>query len=238
MFDVRYYLKKVGFKLSEVSVILKDNYRFPTLSCKLKEGDDGNQIGDNLIFVLSYFISDDFNKQSIEFSFEDWYNWKRGKGEESETCFSVSLFDSVSRNLGFNFFDYFSITESLLTDVFQSRLKGRKAWKKRNWKLPVRWANVYKAFGIEHKKSVNVKATVDNVKIINEIAELDEVMNLCVYKAAKDFSYAPFDVYFDSFKKKRKLQFILNDSQTTTGKVNRDKVFKEFSGFVLALQKG
>ena len=240
------YLKKVGFKLTKTSVALKENYRFPTLSCKLEEGKEvvGSDAGNNFVFSLSYFISDDFSKQSLEFSFEDWYNWKRKEEVEERECRSGSssssgLFETIEKNVGFPFFQYFSITETLLTKVYQSRLKGRKSWKKRNWKLSVRWANVYKAFGCEKKKNVRVNTSPDLVKVIENIIELDKVMQNCIVKAAKDYSYAPFDVYFDCYKKKLKLEKIVyNSSSENETRVKRDTIFKDFSKKVLELQKG
>lgn len=227
MFD---YLKKVGFKLDSFKIVVKPNYRFPTLSCKLNDEEDG------LVFSLNYFISDDFSKQSLDFTFEDWYNWKRRSDIGcSDSTSSVSTFDVIERNVGFRFFQYFSITETLLTNVYQSRLKGRKAWKKRNWYLSIRWANVYKAFGIEHKKSIDKNVTTDLVKVVDEIVELDKLMNLCVHKACQDFSYMPFDLYYDCYKKKLALQKKIE--KTDGSRTNRDKVFKEFAKQVVELQK-
>lgn len=235
------YLKKVGVK-SDGSVS-SSNYRFPSISCKLRDEDDGNQIGNNLIFVLSYFISDDFSKQSLEFTFQDWYNWKRKEDEEVGT----SSFDNISRNLGFDFFQYFSITETLLTRIYQSRLKGRKAWKKRNFRLPLKKSAVLKAFGVERVSSERIDGgrPLDYVKTVENIVELDEVMHKCVLRASQDFSYAPFDVYFDCYKKKLKLERIMNEGNADFEKIsipstrtNRDKVFKEFAKQVLSLQKG
>lgn len=237
------YLKKVGVKSD--GTISSSNYRFPTISCKLRdegeiEKSTGCRVSDNLIFSLSYFISDDFSKQSLEFTFQDWYNWKRG--EEIENEVSVSSFDSIKRNLGFDFFQYFSITETLLTRIYQSRLKGRKAWKKRNFRLSLKKSAVLKAFGVETngRNAVSSVQSPDLVKVVENIVELDKLMNLCVHKAAQDFSYAPFDVYFDCYKKKLKLERIIGGTETivsVASRINRDKVFKEFAKQVVLLQK-
>lgn len=232
------YLKKVGVK-SDGSVS-SSNYRFPSISCKLKEEIVGNDVADNLVFVLSYFISDDFSKQSLEFTFQDWYNWKRK--EEIEQGEISSSFDCIKRNLGFDFFQYFSITETLLTRIYQSRLKGRKAWKKRNFKLPLKKSAVLKAFGVEMngRNAVSSVQSPDLVKVVENIVELDEVMHKCVLRAARDFSYAPFDVYFDCYKKKLKLEKMMSEKTSETcsfTRTNRDKVFKEFAKQVVLLQK-
>ena len=243
------YLKKVGVK-SDGSVS-SSNYRFPSISCKLRDEDDGgkNEIASNLVFTLSYFISDDFSKQSLEFTFQDWYNWKRG--EEIENEVSVSSFDTIKRNLGFDFFQYFSITETLLTRIYQSRLKGRKAWKKRNFRLPLKKSAALKAFGVERVSSERIdgghsfSSPPDLVMVVENIVELDEVMHKCVLRAARDFSYAPFDVYFDCYKKKLKLEKMMsekgtnerNDISLVRHRINRDKVFKEFAKQVVLLQK-
>ena len=244
------YLKKVGVK-SDGSVS-SSNYRFPSISCKLRDEDDGeNENADgNLIFSLSYFISDDFSKQSLEFTFQDWYNWKRKEDEEVGTSVSSSSFDNISRNLGFDFFQYFSITETLLTRIYQSRLKGRKAWKKRNFRLPLKKSAVLKAFGVERVSSERIdgghsfSSPPDLVKVVENIVELDKLMKLCIAKASQDFSYAPFDVYFDCYKKKLKLERIMNEGNADFEKIsipstrtNRDKVFKEFAKQVVLLQK-
>jgi hypothetical protein len=65
-------------------------------------------------------------------------------------------------------------------------------------------------------------------------------MNLCVHKACRDFSYAPFDVYFDCYKKKLKLEKMMSgdDVSLVHHRTNRDKVFKEFAKQVVELQKG
>jgi hypothetical protein len=230
------YLKKVGLYYDESADFMrvrKNSFRYPTLSCKLREEDedeDGNQIGNNLIFVLSYFISDDFAKQQIEFTIEDWQQF----GMDCE------LFKNLRKN---DFFHFFSITNTLVMNVYKSRLKGRKAWKKRNWALPFRNSSVREAFGVgeraNERNNVSLVRSVDYVKSVEQIVELDNVMNLCVHKAAQDFSYAPFDVYFDCYKKKIKLtKKIEDDSLERLERVARDKVFKEFAKQVLSLQKG
>lgn len=231
------YLKKVGVK-SDGSVS-SSNYRFPTISCKLRNEGGKNEIASNLVFTLSYFISDDFSKQSLEFTFQDWYNWKKGNNE-IETFSSVVR--NIKRNLGFDFFQYFSITETLLTRIYQSRLKGRKAWKKRNFRLPLKKSAVLKAFGVETngRNAVSSVQSPDLVKVVENIVELDKLMNLCVHKACRDFSYAPFDVYFDCYKKKLKLERIIGETETivsVASRINRDKVFKEFAKQVVLLQK-
>lgn len=231
------YLKKVGVK-SDGSVS-SSNYRFPTISCKLRDDGGKNEIASNLVFTLSYFISDDFSKQSLEFTFQDWYNWKKGNNE-IETFSSVV--NCIKRNLGFDFFQYFSITETLLTRIYQSRLKGRKAWKKRNFRLPLKKSAVLKAFGVEKTSGTcSFAQSPDLVKVVENIVELDEVMHKCVLRAARDFSYAPFDVYFDCYKKKLKLERIIGGTETivsVASRINRDKVFKEFAKQVVELQKG
>lgn len=234
------YLKKVGVK-SDGSVS-SSNYRFPSISCKLRDEGENENADSNLIFSLSYFISDDFSKQSLEFTFQDWYNWKKGNNE-IETFSSVVR--NIKRNLGFDFFQYFSITETLLTRIYQSRLKGRKAWKKRNFRLPLKKSAVLKAFGVERiDGGHSFSSPPDLVKVVENIVELDEVMHKCVLRAAQDFSYAPFDVYFDCYKKKLKLERIMNEGNADFEKIsipstrtNRDKVFKEFAKQVVLLQK-
>lgn len=238
------YLKKVGVK-SDGSVS-SSNYRFPSISCKLRDEGENENADGNLIFSLSYFISDDFSKQSLEFTFQDWYNWKKGNNE-NETFSSVVR--NIKRNLGFDFFQYFSITETLLTRIYQSRLKGRKAWKKRNFRLPLKKSAVLKAFGVEKvnektSETCSFTRSPDLVKVVENIVELDKLMNLCVHKACRDFSYAPFDVYFDCYKKKLKLERIMNEGNADFEKIsipstrtNRDKVFKEFAKQVVLLQK-
>ena len=224
------YLKKVGLYYDE-SVdfirIRKNSFRYPTLSCKLGEDDGGkDEIASNLVFTLSYFISDDYSKQQIEFTIEDWQQF----GKEGE----------VFKNLkASHFFEYFSITNTLVMNVYKSRLKGRKAWKKRNWALPFRNSSVRNAFGVGERNNVSLVRSVDYVKSVEQIIELDEVMKLCIVKASQDFSYASFDVYFDCYKKKIKLtKKIENDSLERLERVVRDKVFKEFAKQVLFLQKG
>ena len=226
------YLKKVGLYYDE-SVdfirIRKNSFRYPTLSCKLeeKEVDGGkDEIASNLVFTLSYFISDDYSKQQIEFTIEDWQQF----GKEGE----------VFKNLkASHFFEYFSITNTLVMNVYKSWLKGRKAWKKRNWALPFRNSSVRNAFGVGERNNVSLVRSVDYVKSVEQIIELDEVMKLCIVKASQDFSYASFDVYFDCYKKKIKLtKKIENDSLERLERVVRDKVFKEFAKQVLFLQKG
>ena len=212
------YLKKVGLyydgTLKKVSV-RKSSYRYPTLSCRLD--------GDELVFVLSYFISDDYNKQQIEFTLADWQEFGK-EGEKLETL-------RKSR-----FFDYFTITNSLVLEVYKSRLKGRKAWKKRVWSLPFRESKVLEAFGIEKmRKEVAGASSSLNIE---KISELDEIMKRCIAKAAKDFSYMPFDVYFDCYKKKLALLRKVEGNEVSLPlRTNRDKVFKEFAKQVVLLQK-
>ena len=201
------YLKKVGLYFDKESGTIKlrdySSYKYPTLSCRLKDGWDTsvseNESGNgNFVFVLSYFVSDDFNKQQIEFSFEDWQQ----SGKDGEAF-------KVLRSSGF--FQYFSITNSLIMSVFSSRLKGRKAWKKRSWQLPLKNAQVLEAFGVDPKLlKKDKKFSVDEMKIVQNITELDEIMRKCIIRSARDFSYMPFDLYFDSYKKKLFLQSVIS----------------------------
>lgn len=228
------YLKKVGVRVNVEKVVNIDetNYRFPTISCKLNDEEEG------FVFSLNYFISDDFSKQSLEFTFEDWYNWKR-RSDIGDECNFASVVRVVEKHLGFKFFNYFSITETLLTRVYQSRLKGRKAWKKRNFRLGLKKASTLKAFGIEGGSGRNdvSSVSVDNITLIEKIVELDEIMHKCVLRASQDFSYAPFDVYFDCYKKKLSLERKLSGADDVSARTNRDKVFKEFAKQVVLLQK-
>ena len=232
------YLKKVGLYFDEnfgTIRVRKSSYRYPTLSCRLEDdGNNENNIASNLVFVLSYFISDDYNKQQIEFTLSDWQQF--GKDCEVFKVLKTS-----------QFFRYFSVTNDLVMNVYKSRLKGRKAWKKRNWKLPFRNAKVLEAFGITKElRSVTNANSFDAVKIVEDIVELDEIMKQCIAKAAKDFSYMPFDLFFDCYKKKLALQKKIGRAkgtdETETGvfvpsRTNRDKVFKEFAKQVVLLQK-
>lgn len=201
------YLKKVGFRLNESNdVSLQRNYRFPTVSAKLDEDDE------QIIFVLSYFVSDDYAKQQIEFDFYDFLADKK----------------SICPREFPDFFDYFSISQTLLSKVYKSRLKGRKAWKKRNWELSVRWANVRKAFGIVKK----VGSGGSGVSV-GSLEALNKILNDCIDKAAKDYSYLPFNLYFETLKKKKAL---LRDN--VGSRLTRDKAFKEFVSLVTSKQKG
>lgn len=221
------YLKKVGLYYDE-SVdfirIRKNSFRYPTLSCK--QDDEG----EGFILVLSYFVSDDFNKQQIEFTIDEWQQFGM----------DMKKFETLKKS---EFLRYFSITNTLVMNVYKSRLKGRKAWKKRNWQLPFRNAQVREAFGVEGGRKTNNDvgfSSIDNVALVEKIVECDEVMKNCVIKAARDFSYMPFDLYFEFYKKKLSLSKKIDSSISDKRKVrtNRDKVFKEFAKQVVALQKG
>ena len=226
------YLKRVGFVLDD-DVIIKRNFRFPTLSCRLADSvivdDDNNAI----VFVLSYFVSDDFAKQQVEFSFDEWND----KGLDADA------FDKVRRDVP-QLFDFFSIQNSLLNRIFVSRLHGRKAYKKRNFPLAIKWARVRKEFGvIDNTNAIDnsVGVGVDSkVEINNKIIYLNNVMQNCVKKAAESYSYMPFELYFDSYKKLKRLRNIVDASASgnVSTRTSRNLVFKEFVGKVNALQKG
>ena len=216
------YLEKVGLYYDEEKDFMrvrKNSFRYPTLSCRMSDE------GEGFVLVLSYFVSDDFNKQQIEFSLQDWQEF--GKDCEVFKVLKTS-----------EFLRYFSITNTLVMNVYKSRLKGRKAWKKRNWALPFRNAQVREVFGIERMlKEVAGASSLNVVKIVEEIVELDKIMNNCIHKSAKDFSYMPFDLYYDCYKKKLSLQKKIEGTEKN-GRTNRDKVFKEFAKQVVELQKG
>ena len=234
------YLKRVGFALNDNrnDVIIKRNFRFPTLSCRLADSvivdDDNNAI----VFVLSYFVSDDFAKQQVEFSFDEWNE----KGLDAE------VFDKVKRDVP-QLFDFFSIQNSLLNRIFVSRLHGRKAYKKRNFPLAIRWARVRKEFGvIDNTNAIDNSFGVgvgENREINNKIVYFTSVMQNCVKKAAESYSYMPFELYFDSYKKVKRLNGIIgnnfiHDAETlknVSRRTSRNLVFKEFVGKVKALQK-
>ena len=231
------YLKKVGLYYDEELGIIRirkssSSFRYPTLSCKLRdEGDFGkDEIASNLVFTLSYFVSDDFNKQQIEFTIDEWQQF----GMNGE------LFKGLKNS---RFFDFFSITNTLVMNVYKSRLKGRKAWKRRNFKLPFKVSSVRDAFGVGGgRNDISSTCSFDYVKTVERIVELDKLMNLCVHKACRDFSYAPFDVYFDCYKKKLKLERKMKEEigdfekiSIPSARINRDKVFKEFAERMLII---
>lgn len=229
------YLKRVGFALVDDDVIIKHNFRFPTLSCRLADSvivDDDNNA---LVFVLSYFVSDDFAKQQVEFSFDEWND----KGLDADA------FLKVKRDVP-QLFDFFSIQNSLLNRIFVSRLHGRKAYKKRNFPLAIKWARVKKEFGVISDAIVNSVVAIgdSNVEINNKIIYLNNVMKNCVKKAAESYSYMPFELYFDSYKKLKRLNGMnkIADTEVSGNSVHhrtsRNLVFKEFVGKVNALQKG
>lgn len=223
------YLKKVGFALDDDDIIIKRNFRFPTLSCRL--ADSVITSGDNaLVFVLSYFVSDDFAKQQVEFSFDEW----------NDKGFDAEAFAKVKRDVP-QLFDFFSIQNSLLNRIFVSRLNGRKAYKKRNFPLAIKWARVKKEFGvISDAVSNSVVAIGDDVEINNKIVYFTSVMQNCVKKAADTYSYMPFELYFDSYKKVKRLRNIVDASASSnvSTRTSRNLVFKEFVSKVKALQKG
>lgn len=235
------YLKRVGFALNDNrnDVIIKRNFRFPTLSCRLADSvivDDDNNA---LVFVLSYFVSDDFAKQQVEFSFDEWND----KGIDAEA------FDKVRRDVP-QLFDFFSIQNSLLNRIFVSRLHGRKAYKKRNFPLAIKWARIKKEFGVIAGTGTVSNSVIGDsvgvggeVEINNKIIYLNNVMQNCVKKAAETYSYMPFELYFDSYKKVKRLNGMNKIADTETSKnvsrrTSRNLVFKEFVGKVKALQKG
>lgn len=227
------YLKRVGFALNDNrnDVIIKRNFRFPTLSCRLADSVITN--GDNaLVFVLSYFVSDDFAKQQVEFSFDEWND----KGLDADA------FDKVKRDVP-QLFDFFSIQNSLLNRIFVSRLHGRKAYKKRNFPLAIKRARVRKEFGvIDNTNTIDnsVSGVVVDSEINNKIVYFTSVMQNCVKKAAETYSYMPFELYFDSYKKLKRLRNIVDaeTSKNVSRRTSRNLVFKEFVGKVNALQKG
>lgn len=234
------YLKRVGFALNDNrnDVIIKRNFRFPTLSCRLADSvivDDDNNA---LVFVLSYFVSDDFAKQQVEFSFDEWND----KGLDADA------FLKVKRDVP-QLFDFFSIQNSLLNRIFVSRLHGRKAYKKRNFPLAIKWARVKKEFGvIDNTNAIGggVSGVVVDSEINNKIVYFTSVMQNCVKKAAESYSYMPFELYFDSYKKLKRLNGIIENnfihdaetSKNVSRRTSRNLVFKEFVGKVNALQKG
>lgn len=224
------YLKRVGFALNDNrnDVIIKRNFRFPTLSCRLADN--------ALVFVLSYFVSDDFAKQQVEFSFDEWND----KGLDADA------FDKARRDVP-QLFDFFSIQNSLLNRIFVSRLHGRKAYKKRNFPLAIKWARVRKEFGVISDAIDNsVSGVVVDSEINNKIVYFTSVMQNCVKKAAESYSYMPFELYFDSYKKLKRLNGIIENnsihdaetSKNVSRRTSRNLVFKEFVGKVNALQKG
>ena len=191
------YLSKIGFSLDNNVISCNPNSKFPGIYAKLDDND-------NIIFVLSFYVNDDFNKCSITFSFEEWNE------------LGYSLFDG---KLPVNFFDFFSIHYSLLNRIYSSRLNGRKAWKKRLFHLPIKWSKVYNAFGLSYTKA----SSSSNEKEVDSsvLVELQSVMDNAIKKAASDFSYAPFDIFFDAFKKHKRLL-------SSGGRTSRKKVFELF----------
>lgn len=237
------YLKKIGFVLDDNrnDVIIKRNFRFPTLSCRLADSVIAADSNNAIVFVLSYFVSDDFAKQQVEFSFDEW----------NEKGLDADAFLKVKRDVP-QLFDFFSIQNSLLNRIFVSRLHGRKAYKKRNFPLAIKWARVKKEFGVIDNTNTIVDSVVgvggddvdSNVEINNKIIYLNNVMQNCVKKAAESYSYMPFELYFDSYKKLKRLNGMnkIADTEVSGNSVphrtSRNLVFKEFVGKVNALQKG
>ena len=173
------YLEFLGFKVQNGDVILEQggHNKIPTLSCKLDE--DGGEY----VFVLSFYPDVDSYKFQKQFTFDqvnDIINsiGNEGPGEEGYA----------------DLFYFFSLTETFISKVRLARSNGRKAWKKRNWPLPIKWAKVKAFFGIYR--------TVDN----DEIDECLFNMNVCVKKAAEFNSNQPFELYYEAYKRFLRLE--------------------------------
>lgn len=95
-------------------------------------------------------------------------------------------------------FAHFSLRDSFLKQVRESRIKGKKHWKKRRWKLPL-------------KVVTNVTNTVSDTDEVN-VNNLNWALNY----AAKNQDLNSFEVYLEAYRKLNK------------DKKSRKTILKEF----------
>lgn len=95
-------------------------------------------------------------------------------------------------------FRYFSLRDSFLKAVRESRIRGKKHWKKRRWKLP-------------EKGKVKVKVVSEEDMLIAK-----NNLEYAVKWAAKNQDLSTFDIYLEAYK-------VLPHSSSS-----KTKIFKEF----------
>lgn len=201
------YLEFCGFKKVDNDVVYqKGNYnRVPTLSCKLNSVE--GSVGDNVVFVLSFYPDVNSYKFQKEFTFDQ---------------LNV-IINSIGDGKG-DLFYFFSLSDSFLSKVRNARFSGggRKPWKKRNWPLPFKWAKIKSEFGIDNV----FIAPIDSEERIQCL----ENMRICIKKAAQSYSYQPFELYYSSFNELLRLD-------GKKGRGSRKIAWSQFKNAVEALQK-
>ena len=88
-------------------------------------------------------------------------------------------------------FAHFSLRDSFLKQVRESRIKGKKHWKKRRWKLPLKVNNDIRAINVINAINDTNKVSVNN-------------LNWALNYAAKNQDLNSFEVYLEAYRKLNK----------------------------------
>ena len=211
MSNAEEYLKECGFKKDGT---LEMNFIFyPAISCHTKS--DGS-----FYFVLH------FNPVAGSLRVKRAFTWKVDRKKLLEEC----LGQEIGRA--------FSITDSLLQRVQNSRSKSQKHWKKRNYPIAFSKKVVYNILKVDNKTNLGIGGVVSNSEAIPPRIQLCiDNMKILEYRAALNNSYEPFNLWLDEYKryktfmKKRKNPYV-----DVSGRFDENKAFEIFKDKVSVMK--
>ena len=212
------YLKECGFKNVDGNFVFKRNDRFyPAVSCRTKSNGD------------FYFVFH-FNPVVGSCRVERPFTWKVDRKKFLEDCLGQELGKA------------FSITDSLLQKIQNSRSKSQKPWKKRNYPIAFSKKVVYNILKVDNK-SIHKNGLGSNKIVLEE--SIPPRIQLCIdnmkaleNKAALNNSYEPFNLWlgeykrYKTFMKKRKNPYV-----DVSGRFNENKAFEIFKDKVNTMKK-
>lgn len=217
------YLKECGFKNVNGNFVFKRNDRFyPAISCRTKSNGD------------FYFVFH-FNPVVGSCRVERPFTWKVDRKKFLEDC------------LGIENAKAFSVPDSLLQKVQNSRSKSQKPWKKRNYPIAFSKKVVYNILKVDKEVRHSKSKLTENIEMSEDVKLALSNMTVLERKAFEYRSYEYFIPWYDEFKKysryarkKSKADNAISNNVIklrNAEKITQDKAFNIFKNKVEALRR-